>query len=241
MAVSVTIDFLNGNTYTLSEGDISEIGLTGSAEAASPAREKIAALADRLAEEYGTDGVSAKYKRAAETREYIYRRAGDKGWLLDRAALSERICQALNKGEDVVLTPEYDRTWYWDSRCRVGRTFVEISLENQYCWYYLDNALLAETPVVTGNPNSGYPTRRGVFAVKYKDTDTNLVGPDWNLHVDYWMPFNGSIGLHDACWRSEFGGDIYLTAGSHGCINMPPEAAKRIFESIRVGTPVIVY
>ena len=39
--------------------------------------------------------------------------------------------------------------------------------------------------------------------------------------VTYWMPFNGGIGFHDADWQPYFGGDRYLTGGSHGCINLP--------------------
>jgi len=55
------------------------------------------------------------------------------------------------------------------------------------------------------------------------------------------MPFNGNIGFHDAYWRSEFGGKIYKTSGSHGCINMPPAAAKVMFENIKRGVAVLVY
>ena len=55
------------------------------------------------------------------------------------------------------------------------------------------------------------------------------------------MPFNGNIGLHDATWRKDFGGDIFLKDGSHGCVNLPPEKAKEIFTTIEKGIPVIVY
>ena len=55
------------------------------------------------------------------------------------------------------------------------------------------------------------------------------------------MPFNRNIGFHDAKWRSKFGGDIYKTSGSHGCINMPPSNAKILFENINTGFPVICY
>ena len=50
-----------------------------------------------------------------------------------------------------------------------------------------------------------------------------------------------SSDLHDASWRSSFGGNIYKTSGSHGCVNLPPAAAKKIFENIEDGDPVIVY
>lgn len=55
------------------------------------------------------------------------------------------------------------------------------------------------------------------------------------------MPFNGNIGLHDATWRSTFGGTIYKTSGSHGCVNLPPAVAKTIFENIAAGVPVLCY
>ena len=54
------------------------------------------------------------------------------------------------------------------------------------------------------------------------------------------MPFNGGIGLHDASWRSKFGGNIYVNNGSHGCVNIPPEYADDIFEIVNKGTKVLV-
>lgn len=118
---------------------------------------------------------------------------------------------------------------------------MEISLDNQYMWYYVDGKLLVETPVVTGNISAGDYTRRGCFRIASMTTDTYLVGPTWNDHVDYWMPFDGQIGLHDSSWRTEYGGDIYLTDGSHGCVNTPLDAMATIYNNITVGTLVVVY
>ena len=55
------------------------------------------------------------------------------------------------------------------------------------------------------------------------------------------MPFNRNIGMHDANWRGSFGGNIYKTNGSHGCINLPPSKAKTIYKTIEKGTAVICY
>ena len=63
----------------------------------------------------------------------------------------------------------------------------------------------------------------------------------YQSHVDYWMPFNGGIGPHDASWRDTFGGDIYINSGSHGCINLPLEAAEKIYGIINNEMPIIVY
>jgi lipoprotein-anchoring transpeptidase ErfK/SrfK len=55
------------------------------------------------------------------------------------------------------------------------------------------------------------------------------------------MPFHGNFGMHDATWRSEFGGDIYLTNGSHGCLNLPLDKAAELYNYLYTGYPVICY
>ena len=59
--------------------------------------------------------------------------------------------------------------------------------------------------------------------------------------MTYWMPFNKDVGIHDAAWRSEFGGEIYKKDGSHGCVNTPPDMAEKIYNNIEIGVPIIVY
>ena len=40
------------------------------------------------------------------------------------------------------------------------------------------------------------------------------------------MPFSGNVaGIHDAVWRTEFGGNLYQLEGSHGCVNLPYDQA----------------
>ena len=55
------------------------------------------------------------------------------------------------------------------------------------------------------------------------------------------MPFVCGQGLHDADWQTEFGGDVYKTKGSHGCINLPPAQAEVIYHTVEAGYPVIIY
>ena len=55
------------------------------------------------------------------------------------------------------------------------------------------------------------------------------------------MPFFDGQGLHDATWRSSFGGDIYLTNGSHGCVNLPYDTADKIYNNIEAGVAIILY
>ena len=36
-------------------------------------------------------------------------------------------------------------------------------------------------------------------------------------------------------------GDIYINNGSHGCVNLPHNAAKEIYENVDTGTMVLVH
>ena len=121
-------------------------------------------------------------------------------------------------------------------------TYVEVDMTNQKVYFYKDGKLLVSSSIVTGNVSTDHSTPAGVYKLKAKMTDTYLVGEDYRSHVDYWMPFIGnSVGLHDASWRRYFGGKIYETSGSHGCVNLPHNVAEKIFQNIDVGTPVIVF
>lgn len=128
------------------------------------------------------------------------------------------------------------------STYNIGDTYVEIDMTNQMLYYYKDGLCAFSTQIVTGNTSNGNATPQGVYKILNKATDTNLVGKNYVSHVDYWVPFKGnSIGIHDASWRSKFGGDIFLTKGSHGCINVPPENMKLLYPMLQVGTPVITF
>jgi len=118
---------------------------------------------------------------------------------------------------------------------------LEIDLTKQYLWFYKNGTLITKGSVVTGNVSSNHTTPPGTYKLTYKQKDAVLRGPGYAAPVTYWMPFNGGIGLHDASWRAAFGGEIYKTNGSHGCINAPYQVAEAVFKNIEAGVPVICY
>ena len=123
----------------------------------------------------------------------------------------------------------------------IGGTYIEVSISEQYLWAYIDGERVMGTSVVTGNAGN-HDTPRGVFRILYKERNATLVGQDYSSSVSYWMPITWSgVGLHDATWRSSFGGSIYKSNGSHGCINMPSWAAQQLYNSFSSGTPVVVW
>lgn len=125
-------------------------------------------------------------------------------------------------------------------------TFVEVDISDQTLYFYKDGELFLTSNVVTGKNST--PTRIGYFDIAYKVMDTRLKGPilangkrAWDNHVDYWMPFDGDRGFHDAYWRDEFGGTIYENSGSHGCVNMPHDAAQELYENAEAQTRVLIH
>lgn len=110
-------------------------------------------------------------------------------------------------------------------------------------WCYKDGQQIVDTPVVTGNVSRGFDTpSNGVWAIDAKKQDAILEGEGYASPVTFWLPFNGNVGIHDADrWRSEYGGEIYKTNGSHGCVNTPYENAEKIFNAVDIGTAVVVY
>ena len=106
--------------------------------------------------------------------------------------------------------------------------------------FYKDGKCLVHTSVVTGALD-GHQTPTGFYHVENKDTDCWLSGPDYLVFVKYWVGIYGPYGLHDASWRENFGGDFYVYGGSHGCVNTPTSAMKKIYDNIEVGDPVVVF
>ncbi len=144
-------------------------------------------------------------------------------------------------GESQSREPEYSQTGASFDENDYGNTYAEVNLTAQHMFLYVDGNKVMESDFVSGNVARGFATPPGIFGIMYKQRDAVLRGPGYASPVRFWMPFNGGIGFHDANWRGQFGGSIYRTNGSHGCVNMPYEAAKTLFENIYTGMPVICY
>ncbi|HHU73710.1 MAG TPA: L,D-transpeptidase family protein [Clostridiales bacterium] len=188
------------------------------------------------------DTVGSVRKFMSSTGKMVEVRGGTYGWKIDEKAEIDAIIETIKEGKVIEREPIYEqRAATRDENGDIGNTYVEINITKQHLWFYLNGKLITEGPVVTGNPNRGHPTMTGTFLLNYKQKDVTLTGPGYEAGVTYWMPFYGNIGLHDASWRSSFGGQIYKTRGSHGCVNAPKYLAKIIFEYIEEGTPIICY
>ena len=118
---------------------------------------------------------------------------------------------------------------------------LEVNIAEQTLYEMNGNEIVSISPVVTGLvPKRSTPT--GIFKILEKRKEKDLRGPGYVSHVHRWLRLTWTgVGLHDATWRSSFGGNIYTRDGSHGCINLPVNYAYDLYDSMNVGDCVIVY
>ena len=168
------------------------------------------------------------------------------GHVIDQPGETEALFKEIKECKSEEKEPLYSLNKNVDAR--FGGTYVEADLSNQHVYYYENGQLVLDTPCVSGTKyDSSRHTVLGLYSIYYKQRNRTLRGPmvngvpSYTSFVNFWMPFYKGYGLHDASWRGSFGGTIYYSSGSHGCINLPYNAAATLYEHTEVGTPVIVF
>lgn len=240
-AAGVTITYKFGDqTETLSGDRIHEWLVPNADGSAGVDSGKVSAYVKELADKYNTNHKSKTLKTSYGKTVTI--KGGSYGWKINQAAEADELAALIRSGESQSgREPVYSQKAASHGANDYGDTYVEINLTAQHLFFYKDGSLLVESDFVSGNLSKGWGTPAGSFPLTYKQRDAVLKGENYRTPVDYWMPFNGGIGMHDAKWRSSFGGTLYKTGGSHGCINLPHSVAKKIYENISAGMPVLCY
>jgi hypothetical protein len=231
---------LNGQTAIdwISKGGNGEFTLTANGRI-SIDEEKLTEFIEQLAKVYETSGVTRTWTRP-DGKVISIQKKGKK-YELDREAEAASIVKALSQGSHVTRKPIYSQVGEPREEIDMGETYIEIDMTAQKLYYYENHVLKLSTNIVTGNTSYGNGTPAAVCSVYAKQKNRVLRGATYESFVYYWMPIKGNIGIHDATWRDEFGGTIYKTAGSHGCVNLPKDKAASLYEMVEVGTPVIMY
>lgn len=147
----------------------------------------------------------------------------------------------LNKESGIVREPEYVVKAMSQGENDIGDTYVEADLGNQHLYYYKEGELVFDTDVVSGCTRNGHSTPTMLCYVYFKQKNRTLRGENYTSFVYYWMAIRGAYGIHDATWRNKFGGELYKSSGSHGCINIPKAKAAELYQILDVGTPVLVF
>lgn len=202
-------------------------------------KEKIKEYVQELSRKYDTYGKTRIF--ATSVGKEVEVKGGNYGFRIDKDKEYTELINAIESGQSIVKEPVYIQKAKNRGDNDIGKTYVEVNITRQQLWFYKDGELVTRGSVVTGNVERGWKTPNGTYVLNYKQKDAVLRGDNYASKVKYWMPFNGNIGLHDASWRGAFGGNVYKNDGTHGCVNLPSYLAKKIFDNIEEGTPIICY
>lgn len=195
--------------------------------------------------------LAQKYDTADKPREFrthdgsvVSVSGGYYGWVIDQEGEVAELLDCIRSGYQGERYAVFAQTAVSWENSDLGDSYVEIDLGSQHVWMYIDGQEIVSTDCVSGDMmNSERTTPAGTYTLYYKESPSVLEDDKktYRTEVTYWMPFNGGIGMHDATWRGSFGGNINQSNGSHGCINLPLEAARTIYENIYEGMPIICY
>lgn len=210
-------------------------------------RQHVVDYVAQLAADHDTVGTERQFETTSGRIVYVYGSAY--GWKIDQDKEAAQLMQEIQSGTQITREPVYSMRANAHGINDLGDTYIEVDLTEQYMWYYHNGNIIFQSEIVSGLP--GDPDRKtppGIFTLNSKSSPSVLRGEmtangtySYEQPVTYWMPFNGGIGFHDADWQPYFGGDRYLTGGSHGCINLPPENAGQLYSLIQYDVPIICF
>lgn len=197
----------------------------------------------QLGKKYNTYGKTRKFKSTKDGKVTI--KGGIMGWWIQEDATVKQLNKLLKNKKSKNVEPVYRNVAAQHGKDDIGNTYVEVSIKRQQLWFYKNGKLKMESKIVSGKLTKDRKTTVGVHRVYGKQRDRYLgtmAVQGYHSFVHYWMPFNwDGQGFHDATWRSKFGGNIYQTGGSHGCVNLPYSFAEKLYGEIEIGTPVVIY
>lgn len=209
--------------------------------------EKVKEYVTNLAASIDTDGKDHTFPATGIEGGVTVKQEGY-GWKVDQEKEIAKIAEEVEAHAADVREPEYAQREFSTENNGFGKTYIELDVSRQHVWFYKDGNLVTEGDCVTGLMEQSSYTKPGIYTSAAKESPKKLHGElladgsySWERDVTYWIPFNGEIGFYDASWRSSFGGNLYLTAGSTGAVALPSAVAQTLYENEDDGTPVIVY
>jgi hypothetical protein len=252
---NMTITYTFGDETEVLDGDTIASWVTVNDDGTVTIDEdQIASYVSDLASKYNTRYLDRTFTTTGGQTITIAAGNNEYGYTIDEEAECAQLEEDIEGKESVTREPCYIETNDYGNPLYLSRegvddingTYVEVDITQQHLWFYKDGELVVESDVVTGDVATGQDTQVGCFPLAYKESPSTLSGnhedgTSYSVEVQYWMPFFEGQGLHDASWRTSFGGTIYQTDGSNGCVNCPSDVAKTIYENIEAGTPIIIY
>lgn len=194
---------------------------------------------------------------------------GDYGWQMDYEKTLSQALKALKKPIDASLTEAYINDAGTDNqealtiKCKVEylntafqkdynnfavdwdtQNYTEISLADQMVYVFRNGKVAYSCKTISGKPVEGRSTPTGAYFIKEHNTHRVLKGENYETPVDSWVRITWSgTGFHAAPWQSwsSWTKDYYKVRGSHGCLNLEPSVAKKIYDMVKYREAVFIH
>lgn len=125
-----------------------------------------------------------------------------------------------------------------DQYLREKKDFVEADLTGMTLKVYRAGEQVLEVPIKSkGKEGSWWETPVGVYSIKNKEE--NHFSSFGHVYQPWSLVFQGNFFIHG--WPYYPDGTPVSSAYSGGCIRLADENAKLVYDSVEVGTPVLVH
>lgn len=227
----------------------------------------IATWVKKFCKKYQTVGMTRTIK--SHTGKKVKVAGGDYGWQIDYDQTLKQVKKALKKNIDASLTEAYmtdpnaenkkaltvkrkpiylNTAFQWNkkkpSRDWDIKNYTEISLTEQMVYVFRKGKVAFSCRCITGLPVEGRITRTGTYYIKEHRAEYTMTGDDYRTHVKHWVRITWTgTGFHPATWQpwSKWSNTLYKTKGSHGCINLSPADAQKIYHMVKYREAVFIH
>ena len=258
----VTVSGADDKSYTADEETKASWITVASSESSAPTisvdRDKVSEWVTTQVNDVDKDPVTGKRNVDSQGKEVaISVDAVDGREVTNADTVDEGIVDALSGGKSYsgsFETKELKATWEERKiaagaenlpyQATDGEKWIDINLSSKTVTAY-EGATVVHGPVSVVDGAAATPTVTGTYRI-YQQNETqtmrgeNADGSKYETEGVPWVTyFTGSYAMHGAPWRSSFGWSGY--GGSHGCVNMPVDAAKFIYDWTDMGDTVVVH
>lgn len=222
---------------------------------------------EKICLKYKTVGITRTFKNHAGKK--IRVPGGDYGWAFSYESMLKQIMNFLKKNVDPALQQAYmenpdakqkkaltfskkpkfaSKAFQYDYENKANdwdtENFTEISLSDQKIYVWRKGKIVFKCRTISGRPEPKRETRKGAYFIKEHQPHRVLKGDDYETPVDYWVRITWTgTGFHAAPWQPWYSWKktTYLTRGSHGCLNLSPEDAAKIYKLTKYMEMVFIY
>ncbi|MDR0960515.1 MAG: L,D-transpeptidase family protein [Propionibacteriaceae bacterium] len=157
-------------------------------------------------------------------------------------AAAQQVADALTGGNDATISVTTESIPFTTEITPIagggGERWIEVSLgAHTLTAFEGETVVLGPLAIVDGG--SGTPTDPGVFTIEYKLEKQTMRGEDYETENVPWVMYYNLAdeeAIHGAYWRTSFG-----YSDSHGCVNVPVDQAKFLYDWAPVGAKVVVH